>query len=132
MASRSQPSGAPESAAPEIIFVDGSPGFGPCAGCGQPEELRMGYCFDCAMAGEERAARRSVLQHLRCGFGRILLGNFSFATRMDFVWAWERLTKTGDYAPGGEFDSQYFNPRQPVDVLIQDAAERQPSPREES
>lgn len=92
----------------QIIFVDGEPGFGPCAGCGNADELRRGFCFDCAMAGEERAARRTVLRHLGHGLWRVMRGHFGFGTRMDFVWAWERLTKTGDYAPGGEFDRQYF------------------------
>lgn len=71
-----------------------------CAGCGQDDELRMGYCFDCASAGEERALRRSVPGHLakalwnaaRCRWGN---------ARIDLAWAWERLTRTGDYAPGG-------------------------------
>lgn len=94
-----------------IEFTDGQPGFGPCASCGSTDELRMGHCFDCAMRGEERAAHRAVAQHLGHGLWRALRGRFDFATKTDFVWAWERLTKTGDYAPGGEFDSAYFNPR---------------------
>lgn len=104
------------SAEPSIIITDGSPGYGPCFACGEVDELRMGCCFDCAMAGEEVAARRTVMQHLGHGIWRVLRGRFGFATRMDFVWAWERLTKTGDYAPGGEFESQYFNPQPPARI----------------
>lgn len=93
-----------------IEFVDGSPGSGPCVSCGAMDETRMGVCWDCACAGEEKAARRSVMQHVFHGLGKVVRGRFDFGTRMDFTWAWERLTKTGDYAPGGEFDRQYFNP----------------------
>lgn len=89
----------------------GDPGGGPCSVCGQIDETRFGVCFGCATAGEERAARRTVLQHLSHGFGRVARGWFDFGTRMDFVWAWERLTRTGDYAPGGTFDREYFNPQ---------------------
>lgn len=28
-------------------------GYGPCVNCGQEEELRLGWCFDCVMGGEE-------------------------------------------------------------------------------
>ena len=96
-----------------IEFIDGQPGFGPCFACGKTDELRMGCCFDCACDGEHRAARRSVLQHIGQGLGLALKGQFDFSTRTSFVWAWERLTKTGDYAPGGEFETQYFNPSPP-------------------
>lgn len=95
---------------PQIIWVDGDPGCAPCFACGKTDELRMGCCFECAMDGEKRAAHRTVRQHLTKGLGKVVRCRFGFGTRMDFVWAWERLTKTGDYAPGGEFDRQYFNP----------------------
>lgn len=72
-----------------------------CAGCGRDEELRLGFCFDCATAGEERAARRTVLQHVAKGLRN--LWNRNSNACFDFKWAWERLTRTGDYARNGEF-----------------------------
>ena len=72
-----------------------------CHGCGKDEELRLGFCFDCASAGEERAARRTVLQHLAKGFRHLWIGSDN--ARFDFRWAWERFTRTGDYARNGEF-----------------------------
>jgi hypothetical protein len=72
-----------------------------CIGCGKDDELRLGFCWDCASEGEARAARRSVLQHLAKALSHIGQTNF----RYDIKWAWERLTRTGDYAPGGYFHS---------------------------
>jgi len=72
-----------------------------CKGCGKDAELRLGFCFDCATAGEERAARRNVVQHLMKGLQNLWLRNGN--ARFDFKWAWERLTRTGNYAPNGEF-----------------------------
>lgn len=117
------------SALPQIIFTHGCPGHGPCSACGEIEELRYGCCFDCACAAEERAARRSVLEHLSRGLVRVLRGDFSFSTRVDFAWAWERLTKTGDYAPGGEFDSQYLNPEPRDRTPLSGPAPSTPQPR---
>jgi hypothetical protein len=77
-----------------------------CQGCGRTDDTRMGFCFECATAGEERAARRTVLQHVMKGLGHCARGYWLDA-RIDFSWAWERLTRTGDYRPGGEFESQY-------------------------
>jgi hypothetical protein len=93
-----------------IVLIDGSPGDEPCLTCGEPTEFRTGYCYACAWEGQRRAANRSVVQHVLHGFGRIFQGRFDFGTRMDFVWAWCRMTRTGDYAPGGEFERQYFSP----------------------
>lgn len=72
-----------------------------CKGCGKDDELRLGFCFDCASAGEERAARRTVLQHLARGFSNLV--KRSPNAKYDFKWAWERLTQTGDYARNGAF-----------------------------
>lgn len=82
--------------------------MGWCRGCGKHDDLRLGFCFDCADAGERRAAHRSVAQHVGKGLRHLAQQRWTNA-RIDFSWAWERLTRTGDYAPGGEFDSQYFN-----------------------
>jgi hypothetical protein len=73
-----------------------------CVGCGAEDDLRLGFCFDCATAGEERAARRTVLQHICKGVWNFVRGRF-WQARFDFTWAWGRLTKTGDYASNGEF-----------------------------
>jgi len=74
-----------------------------CQYCNNPDDdLRMGCCWDCASAGELRAARRTVTQHLGNAVRNLAAGNFANA-RFDLCWAWERLTKTGDYAPGGYF-----------------------------
>ena len=78
-----------------------------CRGCGKDDELRLGYCFDCASKGEERAAKRSVEEHLKHGLAQLKKGNMENA-RYDFKWALERLTLTGDYATGGTFDSEGY------------------------
>lgn len=77
-----------------------------CKGCGANRDLRLGFCFDCATDGERRAAMRSVVQHL-LHIPRCLVHRNWFGAKTDLMWAWERLTKTGDYAPGGEFENQY-------------------------
>jgi len=74
-----------------------------CNCCGRDDDCRMGICFDCATAAEIRASKRSVLQHVGKALGHLRRGDFTFA-RISLAWAWERLTKTGDYAPGGEFE----------------------------
>ena len=73
-----------------------------CKGCQKDDELRLGYCFECAEAGEARAAKRTVLQHIGTMIRNLWRG--SDDAKYDFKWAWERLTKTGDYAPGGYFE----------------------------
>lgn len=77
-----------------------------CRGCGLEEDVRFGVCFDCATSGEARAAKRTVLQHIRKGFGNAMKRKW-ISSRIDFMWAWERLTRTGDYAPGGTFERDY-------------------------
>jgi len=74
-----------------------------CRGCGQDDELRYGYCFPCATEGERRAAQYSVTQHCIKGFSSLVRG-YRTEARIYFRWAWERLTRAGDYAPGGEFE----------------------------
>jgi len=80
--------------------------MGRCSGCNKWDDLRFGYCFDCACAGERRAAHCSILGHIGKGMKHIAGGYWTEA-RIDFSWAWERATRTGDYAPGGEFERQY-------------------------
>jgi hypothetical protein len=76
-----------------------------CAGCGNEDDLRFGYCFDCASAGELRAAKRTVLQHLRQAWRNIRKGSGNW--KYDARWALERATRTGNYAPGGAFETEY-------------------------
>jgi hypothetical protein len=79
-----------------------------CDYCGkQTDDLRFGCCFMCASAGEEKAAKRTVAQHVLKGFFNLFRGNISIA-RIDFVWAWERASRTGDYAAGGVFDREGY------------------------
>lgn len=74
-----------------------------CIGCGRDEDTRMGFCFDRVTAAEERALKRSVLQHIGKGFQHLVRKDF-ISARIAFMWAWERLTGTGDYAPKGPRD----------------------------
>lgn len=74
-----------------------------CRGCGRAEELRLGWCFDCSNKGERRAACRSVLQHLMKAALNLCLLRFKYVG-YDLSWAWQRLTRTGDYAKDGYFD----------------------------
>lgn len=80
-----------------------------CSVCGSDDtDTRMGVCFDCATAGEARAARRGVLGHIWRGIDAAMHAEW-WVARICFRWAWERLTKTGDYAPGGEFDAAGYD-----------------------
>ena len=72
-----------------------------CDYCGKDDELRLGCCWDCASAGEAKAAKRSVIQHIGSMFRNLRKRNGN--AKYDFKWAWERMTKTGDYAPNGYF-----------------------------
>lgn len=77
-----------------------------CAKCGRDDECRLGFCFDCADEGEAKAAVRTVVQHIGKGISHAVRGYWTNA-RIDLSWAWEHLTRTGDYAPGGEFERQH-------------------------
>lgn len=78
-----------------------------CAHCFTPDvDLRLGVCFRCADEGELRAARRTVAMHLVKALSNALAGNWTYV-RFDLRWAWQRLTGTGDYAPGGYFDQEH-------------------------
>jgi hypothetical protein len=88
--------------------------MGKCVACGrEDDDLRMGVCFDCADAGEAKAAKRSVLQHAALGISHLRPGH-TWKARFDFRWAWQRLTSTGDYRRGGYFDGQDLRRREPV------------------
>ena len=76
-----------------------------CKGCKRNKDLRLGWCFDCASNGEKRAACRSVLGHIVKGFKNILKRSSNF--QYDFKWAWERLTRMGDYSRFGYFEKEY-------------------------
>ena len=76
-----------------------------CIFCGRHEELRMGVCFDCAMSGESKSAKRTVLGHLKQSLKNIKRRRWDYV-RYDLTWAFQRLTRSGDYATGGYFDQQ--------------------------
>ena len=80
--------------------------MGRCGRCKEYTDLRLGFCFDCATSAEKRAAQRSVAQHVVTGVGFLGRRRWTNA-RICFAWAWERLSRTGDYAPGGEFEREY-------------------------
>lgn len=80
--------------------------LGICSLCRNYTDLRMGFCFECATDGERRAAQRSVAGHLARSFVCLWRGHWESA-RICRAWAWERLTRTGDYAPGGTFEREY-------------------------
>lgn len=73
-----------------------------CVKCQREDDLRLGYCFDCATEGDLRLGRRSVMQHWRHGIGSLLQGVW-WRARIDFRCGWERMWRTGDYAPGREW-----------------------------
>src|SRR6266853_330686 len=76
--------------------------IGKCRKCGETHDLAFGYCFDCAHAGQLRAAKRTAWQHIARANNLIWHRHWTNA-RIELRWAWERLTQTGDYKPGGTF-----------------------------
>jgi hypothetical protein len=76
-----------------------------CRCCHKEEELRQGVCFDCATLGEQRAAKRTVLGHLRQAVVNLCAGRWVYLG-CDLRWARERLFRVGDYAEGGYFDRE--------------------------
>lgn len=76
-----------------------------CKGCKKNDDLRFGWCFDCTSKGEKRAASRGVIEHIIKGLKNISTGSLNF--KYDFKWAWQRLTKTGDYSRFGYFEREY-------------------------
>jgi len=74
-----------------------------CRVCGDPtNDLRMGVCFDCATEGDIRLAKRSTIQHWIHGFKALCYRDWVIA-KMDFRIGWERIWRTGEYAPGREW-----------------------------
>jgi len=80
-----------------------------CAKCGTVDELRLGYCFECALQGELRAAKRTAWQHFVNGLGKIHEPKRWWQVRYDWSWAWQRMTRTGDYAEDGTFDREGYD-----------------------
>lgn len=66
------------------------------------DDLRGGVCFDCATEGDIRLARRSTLQHWLHGLSA-LFGGVWWMAKMDFRMGWERVRRSGEYAPGREW-----------------------------
>ena len=81
-------------------------GDGACAKCGNDGERRGGICWACANAGEKLAFQRTCAQHLLAAARNIAIGRFDYA-RFDLQWFFGRLTRTGDYAPGGYFEREH-------------------------
>jgi hypothetical protein len=88
-----------------------------CVKCGVVDELRGGFCFDCATAGDRRLAQRTVIQHLGSAVRHLARAvvygwrgewpdarNVYLYARIDLRLAWERFRQTGDYRPCGRFD----------------------------
>lgn len=73
-----------------------------CNGCGKDGELRMGWCFACASAGDTRLGSRTVLQHVRHSLQSAFRGQWWHA-KVDLKCAWKRATKTGNYGLNGEW-----------------------------
>jgi hypothetical protein len=82
-----------------------------CKKCKRDAELRLGFCFDCASAGQDSAAKRTVLQHLAKAVINARAGHWRYV-RFDLRWAWERLFRIGDYAKDGTFDWEGIDWRQ--------------------
>lgn len=74
-----------------------------CKGCGKDEELRLGFCFDCASSGEHRLAKRTVLQHIAHSYKNLRHG-WWWEFRCDWRMAFQRLFRVGDYKKDGYFD----------------------------
>lgn len=86
---------------------------GPCASCGREvDERRFNVCWDCACSGEERAAKRTSWQHVHTGLWHVWTRQWLYA-KFDLTWAWQRLTRTGDYRTGGTFDRAGYAWRRP-------------------
>ena len=78
-----------------------------CRVCASPaSELRAGVCWDCASSAESVVAARSVLGHVLSCLKHVVSRRWAYA-RFDAQWAWERLTRTGDYKPLGRFEREY-------------------------
>lgn len=67
------------------------------------DDLRGGVCFDCATEGDIRLAKRSTLQHWTHALGAAFHGVWWMA-KMDVRMGWERIWRTGEYAPGREWE----------------------------
>ena len=74
-----------------------------CIVCGASDDLRGGVCFDCATDGDIRLAKKSTLQHWAHGVYSCFCGVW-WRARMDFRMGWERIWRTGEYAPGREWE----------------------------
>jgi hypothetical protein len=88
----------------DIYISADNPGV--CRVCGRLADLRGSTCFDCASRAEELAARRSPEEHRAAADAAEQAGAIETA-RICRQWAHERETKTGDYAPGGVFETEY-------------------------
>ena len=75
-----------------------------CSFCGAvTDDVRYGACFDCASAGDQRLGRRTTLQHWTHAIGSLWERKW-WRAKIDLKCGWERLTRSGEYAPGGEWE----------------------------
>ncbi len=68
-----------------------------CDICGGDTDLRQNVCFDCASMAEDKALEKNFFQHLCTCIKHIFSFDFHLAN-IDFQWALERITDTGDYS----------------------------------
>lgn len=72
-----------------------------CKRCGKDEDLRFGYCFDCATEGDLRLGRRSILEHW---WHAVSKARDWWTFKTDIKLGFERMFRRGEYAPGGEWE----------------------------
>jgi hypothetical protein len=75
-----------------------------CSYCGKEEETRLGACWECATEGDIRLAKRGFLEHWFRAAVHLLLGARDLA-KLDFKLGWHRIWRTGEYAPGREWEN---------------------------
>jgi hypothetical protein len=75
-----------------------------CGVCKRVRELRSGICFDCAWNMERILAKRYWFEHVWIGLRKIHRPELWWQIGHDWSLAFQRLTETGSYAPGGKFD----------------------------
>jgi hypothetical protein len=73
-----------------------------CDICKKKGDTRFGVCIDCASLAEEKAAKRTVIQHLKKCWANFKSKKYTYA-KYDLRWAFQRLFLIGDYAKDGIF-----------------------------
>lgn len=81
----------------------------PCEDC---EKSKTGICDYCYQDSMTYLAKMTVFQHLLASLGSLFEFDF-FGVCFELVWAFQRLTRTGDYGKGGEFERMGIDWRTP-------------------